>query len=173
MKKPISFSNFSEADTHKTQDGKTAKKGLWYNINQRKKKGLSPKKPGSDGYPKTLDIESKEVNEMLPAIAGMAVRKMATKKIGKIGGRVAGALATKAAMSKEKDEGYVSNAQRAAVWANRADGGKGHPDNKKKSKKEGAMKRMSTGDGMDTYKKKPDEVKSINKGLMKNPSRKR
>ena len=34
--------------------------------------------------------------------------------------------------------------------------------------KEGAMKRMSTGDGMDTYKKKPDEVKSINKGLMKN-----
>jgi hypothetical protein len=221
MKKPISFSNFSEADTHKTQDGKTAKKGLWYNINQRKKKGLSPKKPGSDGYPKTLDIEG--------------------------------------------TEGYVSNAQRAAVWANRADGGKGHPDNKKKSKKEevnldeistdmqkrymkkavpqynkandkkevgafgsatqkgadsnqkkydkrhkgigsvikrkakgddyistktdraiasdpkrnsmtgkpapykeGAMKRMSTGDGMDTYKKKPDEVKSINKGLMKN-----
>ena len=44
MTKPISFSNFSEADTHKTQDGKTAKKGLWYNINQRKKKGLSPKK---------------------------------------------------------------------------------------------------------------------------------
>ena len=87
MKKPTSFSNFSEADTHKTQDGKTAKKGLWYNINQRKKKGLSPKKPGSDGYPKTLDIEG--------------------------------------------TEGYVSNAQRAAVWANRADGGKGHPDNKK------------------------------------------
>ena len=58
MTKPISFSNFSEADTHKTQDGKTAKKGLWYNINQRKKKGLSPKKPGSKGYPKTLDIES-------------------------------------------------------------------------------------------------------------------
>ena len=53
----------------------------------------------------------------------------------------------------EGTEGYVSNAQRAAVWANRADGGKGHPDNKKKSKKEGAMKRMSTGDGMDTYKK--------------------
>ena len=60
MKKIISFSNFSEADTHKTQDGKTAKKGLWYNINQRKKKGLAPKKPGSDGYPKTLDIESTE-----------------------------------------------------------------------------------------------------------------
>ena len=34
----------------------------------------------------------------------------------------------------EGTEGYVSNAQRAAVWANRADGGKGHPDNKKKKK---------------------------------------
>ena len=32
---------------------------------------------------------------------------------------------------KEKDEGYASHAQRKAVWANKADGGKGHPDNKK------------------------------------------
>ena len=30
----------------------------------------------------------------------------------------------------EKDEGYVSHAQRKAVWANKADGGKGHPDKK-------------------------------------------
>ena len=40
----------------------------------------------------------------------------------------------------EGTEGYVSNAQRAAVWANRADGGKGHPDNNKKSKKESGYK---------------------------------
>lgn len=33
-------------------------------------------------------------------------------------------------------EGFVSAAQRRAVWASKADGGKGHPDNKKKSKKE-------------------------------------
>ena len=117
MKKPISFSNFSEADTHKTQDieakeavSKDGKKlvivrtgnprgippktegGLWDNIHKRRKAGKAPKKPGDKGYPKTLDIEG--------------------------------------------TEGYVSNAQRAAVWANRADGGKGHPDNKKKSKKE-------------------------------------
>ena len=43
-------------------------------------------------------------------------------------------------MSKTFDElreGFVSAAQRKAVWASRADGGKGHPDNKKKkSKKE-------------------------------------
>lgn len=37
---------------------------------------------------------------------------------------------------KKHNEGYVSHAQRKAVWANRADDGKGHPDNKRKSKKE-------------------------------------
>mgnify|MGYP000447808430 CR=1 FL=1 len=26
-----------ESDTHKTKDGSTSKKGLWYNINQKKK----------------------------------------------------------------------------------------------------------------------------------------
>lgn len=35
----------------------------------------------------------------------------------------------------EKQEGYVSMAQQRAVWATRKDGGKGHPDNKKKGKK--------------------------------------
>ena len=34
----------------------------------------------------------------------------------------------------EVDENYVSHAQRKAVWANRADDGKGHPDKKKKMK---------------------------------------
>jgi len=32
------------------------KKGLWDNIHARRKKGLPPKKPGEEGYPKTLDI---------------------------------------------------------------------------------------------------------------------
>src|SRR6056300_1310135 len=40
---------------------------------------------------------------------------------------------------KELREGFVSAAQRKAVWASKADGGKGHPDNKKKSKKEDAV----------------------------------
>jgi len=203
MKKNKSFSNF------------ISEGGLWDNIRKARAAGKPKKKPGQKGYPKTLDIEG--------------------------------------------TEGYVSNAQRAAVWANRADGGKGHPDNKKKKKSkkeayepittkrqqalakaaaeprkkvslpkapwekdtnvtydkngkvvkedaydspakkkpvsqmssaekkahderrkaykdfqkskrnqtEGAMKRMSTGDGMDTYRKKPDEVKDINKALMK------
>ena len=34
----------------------------------------------------------------------------------------------------DKEEGYVSAAQRKAVWANKADGGRGHPDNKRKGK---------------------------------------
>ena len=52
------FKNFESKDTHKTKDGRTAVKGFWYNVWQRKKKGLPPKKPGEKGYPKTLDIEA-------------------------------------------------------------------------------------------------------------------
>ena len=37
---------------------------------------------------------------------------------------------------KKLTEGYVNLAQQRAVWATRKDGGKGHPDNKKKMKKE-------------------------------------
>jgi hypothetical protein len=35
---------------------------------------------------------------------------------------------------KDLREGYASAAQRKAIWANKADGGKGHPDNKKEAK---------------------------------------
>lgn len=35
----------------------TEGKGLWANINARRKAGKPPKKPGEKGYPKTLDIE--------------------------------------------------------------------------------------------------------------------
>lgn len=46
-----------EKDTHTTKDGRRAQKGLWYNIQQRRKKGLPRLKPGDKNYPKTLDIE--------------------------------------------------------------------------------------------------------------------
>lgn len=39
--------------------------GLWANIHARRKKGLRPKRPGEEGYPKTLDIESKETEKEL------------------------------------------------------------------------------------------------------------
>jgi len=52
-----SFKKFIEAkDTHKTKDGRTAKKGLWYNIHQKRKRGEAPAKPGDKDYPATLDI---------------------------------------------------------------------------------------------------------------------
>jgi hypothetical protein len=38
-------------------------KGLWYNIHKRRKAGLPPKKPGDEGYPKTLNIESQDINQ--------------------------------------------------------------------------------------------------------------
>jgi len=42
-------------------------------------------------------------------------------------------MAVAAFNAAKQDENYVSHAQRKAVWANRADGGKGHPDKKKKN----------------------------------------
>jgi len=38
-------------DTHKTKDGRTAKKGLWYNIHQKRKKGKKMRKKGAKGAP--------------------------------------------------------------------------------------------------------------------------
>jgi nicotinic acid mononucleotide adenylyltransferase len=51
------------SDTHKTKDGRTAKKGLWYNIHQKRKRGEKPAKPGDKDYPKTLDIGEEVINE--------------------------------------------------------------------------------------------------------------
>ena len=34
---------------HKTKSGRMAKKGLWYNIHQKRKRGGKPRKPGSKG----------------------------------------------------------------------------------------------------------------------------
>jgi hypothetical protein len=36
--------------------GEGKKKGLWYNIDKKRKRGERPAKPGEKGYPKTLDI---------------------------------------------------------------------------------------------------------------------
>ena len=44
--------------THKTKDGRTAKKGLYYNINKKRKEGRKPRKPGSPGAPSAADFEA-------------------------------------------------------------------------------------------------------------------
>jgi hypothetical protein len=66
-------------------------------------------------------------------------------------------------------EGFVSAAQRKAVWASKADGGKGHPDNKKKkSKKEDvAVKEQDEVNELDTstlvsYRKKANKQRYSN-----------
>ena len=37
--------------THKTEDGRTVKKGLYYYINKKKKEGRKPRKKGAKGAP--------------------------------------------------------------------------------------------------------------------------
>jgi len=57
----------------------------------------------------------------------------------------------KAPWEKEKtEEGFVSHAQRKAVWATKKDGGKGHPDNKKKNEAY-VPEGLTVGDGMGSW----------------------
>tara|TARA_R100000306_G_C4253266_1_gene81502 strand:+ start:315 stop:479 length:165 start_codon:yes stop_codon:yes gene_type:complete len=43
--------------THVTKEGKTAKKGLWYNIDQKKKAGKKMRKKGAKGAPTEAAIK--------------------------------------------------------------------------------------------------------------------
>ena len=58
-------------------------------------------------------------------------KKLAKVSQGSEKGKKAVTLAKAPFKIPGKKEGYVSHAQRKAVWANKADGGKGHPDKKK------------------------------------------
>ena len=42
-------------DTHKTKDGRIAKKGLYYYVNKKKKEGRKPNPVGSDKAPTEKD----------------------------------------------------------------------------------------------------------------------
>lgn len=54
-------------ETHKTKSGKTAKKGLWYNIAQKKKKGKKMRKKGAKGAPTEAAIKrSQSQGEYMP-----------------------------------------------------------------------------------------------------------
>lgn len=46
-----------EKDTHKTKDGRTAKKGLWYNINKKKERGEKPLPKGHPDRPTEQDFK--------------------------------------------------------------------------------------------------------------------
>lgn len=97
---------------------------------------------------KVKSMESTEVKEISKATKGSYVRK-AADDMAKAADKMARSDTNTPASSivknakrfvkrrtgiarATKDEGYVSAAQRKAVWASRADGGKGHPKNKGK-----------------------------------------
>tara|TARA_R110002033_G_scaffold3522_1_gene19549 strand:- start:150 stop:341 length:192 start_codon:yes stop_codon:yes gene_type:complete len=46
--------------THVTKEGKTAKKGLWYNIAQKKKRGGTKAKKGDKDYPTDKAIKASQ-----------------------------------------------------------------------------------------------------------------
>ena len=46
--------------THVTKEGKVAKKGLWYNIAQKKKSGEKKAKPGDKDYPTAKAIKESQ-----------------------------------------------------------------------------------------------------------------
>ena len=46
--------------THVTKEGKTAKKGLWYNIAQKKKRGEKMRKKGAKGAPTEKAIKASQ-----------------------------------------------------------------------------------------------------------------
>ena len=47
-------------DTHVTKEGKVAKKGLWYNIAQKKKRGEKMHKKGAKGAPTEKAIKASQ-----------------------------------------------------------------------------------------------------------------
>ena len=47
-------------DTHVTKEGKTARKGLWYNIAQKKKRGEKMRKKGAKGAPTEAAIKKSQ-----------------------------------------------------------------------------------------------------------------
>lgn len=65
------FEDFEGEEESDLDEGE--KPSLWANIRARRKAGKPRLKPGQKGYPKTLDIESKEVKE--------AIRSLVQKQI--------------------------------------------------------------------------------------------
>ena len=50
-KKKMKAGGSATKGTHVTKEGKTAKKGLWYNIHQKTKRGETMRKKGAKGAP--------------------------------------------------------------------------------------------------------------------------
>ena len=69
MKKKLNYQRRGKAsggsvakDTHVTKEGKTAKKGLWYNIHQKRKRGETMRKKGAKGAPTNRAIRRSQAS---------------------------------------------------------------------------------------------------------------
>ena len=130
-------------------------KGLWYNIHMKRKRGEKMRKKGEKGAPTPAQMARAKGEAVSPAQqAAIAISKkergekpkvdelsMSRKDITKSG---INPTVTKGADKIKKDLEKLRKGL------------------KKEPLKAGAMKRMSTGDGMNTFKKKPPEVKKAN-----------
>ena len=56
-KKGMAKGGSATKGTHVTKEGKTAKKGLWYNIHQKGKRGETMRKKGAKGAPTAAAIK--------------------------------------------------------------------------------------------------------------------
>ena len=51
------FKDGGSSEYHTTKEGKKAKKGLWYNIHQKRKRGEKMRAKGAKGAPKAKDFK--------------------------------------------------------------------------------------------------------------------
>ena len=59
-KKKMKAGGSATKGTHVTKEGKTAKKGLWYNIHQKRKRGETMRKKGAKGAPTAAAIRKSQ-----------------------------------------------------------------------------------------------------------------
>ena len=143
-------------ETKKVEEGK---KGLWDNIHARRKKGLPPKKPGQEGYPKTLNIEEKKPKNcgcgQDPCITYGKGGKMEKEQVNEISADLINKVRKKRKIQHSKEYmdnyGHVSKETQRKMDRNdkltfSAGARKADKMGKalSKSMNEGAMKRMAT-----------------------------
>ena len=54
------FKNGGSSEYHTTKEGKKARKGLWYNIHQKRKRGEKMRKKGEKGAPTEKAIKKSQ-----------------------------------------------------------------------------------------------------------------
>ena len=133
-------------------------KGLWYNIHMKRKRGEKMRKKGEKGAP-TADQMARAKGEAVSP-AQQAAIAMDMKARGK---KPKGDKVDELSMSrKDITKSGINPTVTKGADKIKKDLEKLRQGLKKRPLKAGAMKRMSTGDGMNTFKKKPPEVKKAN-----------